>query len=157
MDSSHDTIIMLFQNNESKEEKISQLSNKANDQIKKQPITQKLKCQMTETFPKTKRGQISSDFDYTSPVMLEDVINSSRTDFICWYTAHYRLTMDDSNFNLPSYIATKSLVSSAEIISTLCAFTPIIPHLVTQFDTIFTCMKNFQDVLLHKNISYGPL
>ena len=69
-----------------------------------------------------------------------------------WCIARYRLTMDDSNFNLPSYIATKSLVSSAEIIPTLCAFTAIIPHPATQFDTIFTCMKNSQDVLLQKNI-----
>ena len=34
-DSIHDTIMMLFQNNESKEEQISQLSIKPNDQIKK--------------------------------------------------------------------------------------------------------------------------
>ena len=37
-DSSHDTIMMLFQNNESKEKKISQLSNKPNDQIKRDPL-----------------------------------------------------------------------------------------------------------------------
>ena len=52
-DSSHDTIMMLFQNNENKEEKISQLSKKRNDQIKKRSITQKLKCPMIETFLKT--------------------------------------------------------------------------------------------------------
>ena len=73
-DSSPDTIMMLFQNNESKEEKISQLNNKPNDQIKKGSITQKPKCQMIETFLKTKRGQIPSDFDYTSSVMPEHVI-----------------------------------------------------------------------------------
>ena len=112
---------------------------------------------MIETFLRTKRAQMPSDFDYTSPVIPEHVINSTRIDFISWYTARYRLTMDDSNFNLPSYIATKSLVLLAEIIPTLCAFTPIIPHPATQFDTIFTCMKNFQDVLLQKNIPYGPL
>ena len=62
-DSSHDTIMMLFENNESKVEKIFQLSNKPNDQIKKRSITQKLKCQMIKTFLKAKRGQIPSDFD----------------------------------------------------------------------------------------------
>ena len=80
---------------------------------------------MIETFLTTKRGQIPSDFDYASPVMPEHVINSSRTDFISWYTVRYRLIMDDSNFNLASYIATTSLVSSDEIIPTLCAFTLI--------------------------------
>ena len=87
--------------------------------------------------------------------MPEHIMNSSRTDFISWRTARYRLTMDGSNFNLPSYIATKSLVSSFEIIPTLCTFTAIIPYAATQFDTIFTCTKNFQDVLLQMD-SYGP-
>ena len=41
-DSSRDTIMMLFQNNESKPEKFFQLSNKPNDQIKNRSITQKL-------------------------------------------------------------------------------------------------------------------
>ena len=45
-DSSYDTIMMLFQNNEIREEKIYQLCNEPNDQIKTQSITQKLKCQM---------------------------------------------------------------------------------------------------------------
>ena len=83
---------------------------------------------MIETFLTTKRDQIPSDFDYTSPVMPEHVINSSRTDFISWYTVRYRLIMDDSNFNLASYIATASLVSSGEIIPTLCALTLIKYH-----------------------------
>ena len=114
---------------------------------------------MIETFLKTERGQIPSNFDSTSPAMPEHVINSSKSDFINCYTARYRLTMDDSNFSLPSFIGTKSLVSSAAIISTLCAFTPIIPHPATQFDIIFTCMKNFEDVLLQKKFlmdRYGP-
>ena len=48
--SSHDTIMMLCKSNESKEEKISQLSHKQNDQTKKRSIIQKLKCQMIDIF-----------------------------------------------------------------------------------------------------------
>ena len=48
--SSHDTIMMLYKSNESKEEKISQLSHKQNDQTKKRSIIQKLKCQMIDIF-----------------------------------------------------------------------------------------------------------
>ena len=40
---------------------------------------------------------------------------------------------------------------------TRIAFTPIIPHPATEYDTINTTMKNFQDVLLQKNLQYGPL
>ena len=37
------------------------------------------------------------------------------------------------------------------------AFTPIIRHPATEYDTIFTCMKNFQDVLKQRNAESGPL
>ena len=40
---------------------------------------------------------------------------------------------------------------------TSLAFTPIVPHLATEYDTIFTCMKNFQDVLQQKHLNYGSL
>ena len=37
------------------------------------------------------------------------------------------------------------------------AFTPITPYPATEQDTIYTCMVNFQDVLMQKNLEYGPL
>lgn len=37
------------------------------NQVKKQSITQKLKCQMLETFQKTKRGEILSECEYRNP------------------------------------------------------------------------------------------
>ena len=36
-------------------------------------------------------------------------------------------------------------------------FTPIIPYPATEYDTIFTAMRNFQDVLRQKDQNYGPL
>ena len=111
---------------------------------------------MIKTFLKTKRGQIPSDFDYTSPTMPEHVRNFSRTDFISI------LHVIGSPWTIQILIShlillQKSIASSVEIISTLCAFTPITPHLPTQFDNIFTCMKNFQDVLLQKNFPFALL
>ena len=37
------------------------------------------------------------------------------------------------------------------------AFTPIIPHPATEYDRIFTSMRNLQDVLLQRDLEYGPL
>ena len=107
-------------------------------------------------FWRLKESKKRATFDYISPAIPEHVINSSRTDFISWYISRYRLTVDDANINLPSCPAIKTLLSSAEIILTLRAFTPIMPHPETQFDTIFTYMKNFY-ALLQKNIPYGRL
>ena len=40
---------------------------------------------------------------------------------------------------------------------TSVGFTPIIPHPATEYGTIFTRIKNYQDVLKQKNISTGAL
>ena len=36
-------------------------------------------------------------------------------------------------------------------------FYPILPYPTTQFDTIYTCMKKFQDILKQRELPYGPL
>ena len=37
------------------------------------------------------------------------------------------------------------------------AFTHIVPYLAAQYDTIFTCMVNFQDVMVQDGQQYGSL
>ena len=40
-------------------------------------------------------------------------------------------------------------------VPTSIAFAPILPYPATEFDSIHTCMINFQDVLLQKKLPYG--
>ena len=40
---------------------------------------------------------------------------------------------------------------------TRVGFTPIIPLPATEYNTIFTCMKNYQDVLKQKRVPTGAL
>ena len=51
----------------------------------------------------------------------------------------------------------KSVISSENARITNSAFTPIILHPATDFTTIYTSMKNYQDILNQRNIPYGPL
>ena len=51
----------------------------------------------------------------------------------------------------------KSLISRANVEIAKCMFTPIIPHPVTEYSTIYTCLKNYQDILNQRHIPYGPL
>ena len=50
-----------------------------------------------------------------------------------------------------------SFLQNQQIIKTKVAFTPILPYLATEYDTIHTVMYNFQDVLRQKSQPYGPL
>ena len=61
--------------------------------------------------------------------------------------------------NISSFTATKIvlLASPKNCSKNRVAFTPTIPYPATDFDTIYTCMINFQDVLLQKGLDSGPL
>ena len=66
----------------------------------------------------------------------------------------------DTTFIFPSLMATLSAMikhDSVEFVHTLVEFTPILPYIVTDYDTIYTCMSNYQDVLQQKNLSCGAV
>ena len=50
-----------------------------------------------------------------------------------------------------------SLLLKDKSSATSVDFTPIIPHPATEYGTIFTCIKNYQDVLKQKSVSAGSL
>lgn len=51
----------------------------------------------------------------------------------------------------------KSVLTTKSHPITSTVFTPIIPYPATEFDTIYTVIINFRDVLLQKQLPYGPL
>ena len=60
--------------------------------------------------------------------------------------------------NLPSFIAVESKLDATQIQSlTEICFIPILHHRSTTMDSIYTTMKNFQDVLYQRNESSGAL
>ena len=50
-----------------------------------------------------------------------------------------------------------SLLQNQQIVKKKIAFTPILPYVATEYDTIHTVMCNFQDVLHQRSQAYGPL
>ena len=62
-----------------------------------------------------------------------------------------------SKQNVPSFAVMNSLLFKGIHFLTKICFTPIIPYPATDYDTIFTCMRNFQDVLDQKSQKYGVL
>ena len=51
----------------------------------------------------------------------------------------------------------KSSLSKQKVTLTTSTFTPILPYRATRFDTIYTCMKNFEDLLKQRELLYGSL
>ena len=151
--SSHDTILILFQNQRSKEGIIDQLS-KREISSKQKALSTVLPCQ--EVIKSGKfggQGKISSSFlpkvgaDHTS-----SIVNSSR-DYKFWVLSRFH----DTEQIIPSFDAIRSLLNNKLIKTTTTSFTPILPFPITEFDSVFTAMINFQDVLKQKGLEYGPL
>ena len=82
-------------------------------------------------------------------------------DFMSWVIARFATKNHMTDFSscenpsIPSFTATNSLLYHKKYPLTHIAFTPIIPHPATEYDTINTFMKNFQDLLAQNE--YGPL
>ena len=80
----------------------------------------------------------------------------SRDYFLIWSAARSKPQNTTIQF-VPSLQAVNSFFDVKANAIARFAFTPIIPHPATKYDTIFICMRNFQDVLLQRDLEYGPL
>ena len=150
---SHDTVMIIFQNNvktEIEKRCISVLP--TNDVVSKnrRSAINLLKCQTllpSGTF--ARKGNIATDYQCKEDTFTNTTTTSSQKDFIQWTLC--RSTIASHNVkSIPSYNATKSLLSTQVKSITQHACTPIIPYPATEHGTINTCMKNFQDVLIQK-------
>ena len=160
---SPDTILMLFQNTEHsiENEDETQFSTMPNipTNTDKRTLEHMLDCQkLIRSGEFGKRGEIPVDFKPNELNLDNDVHVLSQQQYDTWVALRY-IQIDLTTIrvqSIPSFTALNSLLSDNIKTVTRCAFTPIISHPVTEFDTIHTCMKNFQDVLIQKGLEYGP-
>ena len=106
------------------------------------------------------RGEITNSFNPSRPVDFQYIIKNSDKHYETWINARYFSNSYNSRNKsqcIPSFSATNSFLQDMQPQVTTIAFTPIIPHPATNYDTIYTVMKNFQDVLSQKHHQYGPL
>ena len=167
---SHDTILMLFQNCDSSSEDNVQtvFSEKldTNANRDRRALSKIIDCQKLQFATKhPHRAEIPSSFVPNAPVNWTDEINSAEEQYLMWGLGRYLKKDIVPNVltcqtpNIPSFAATNSLLhsSSDKRPVTRIAFTPIIPHPATEFNTIHTVMVNYQDVLKQNDLNSGPL
>lgn len=145
---------MLFQNRSDLEETTEERICTSNDvQHNENVLNEVLPCQtITKATNMGTRGTISKEFQTGS---FNDTISTvSKDQFKIWSAAR---SIKSGDINIPSFVATNSLFAEPVDSITKFAFTPILPYPCTEYDTIFTLMINFQDVLSQRNQDYGPL
>ena len=125
----------------------------------KRSVETVIECQKILPFRKFSRVDIANDFIPGSYNVPENIRKIRLEEYNAWcISRHVKPTFLNSGIKkIPSFIGIKSLLSTERVTLTTCAFTPILPYPVTQYDTIYTGMKNFQDILKQPELPYGPL
>ena len=156
--SSHDTILMVFQNSDTSTETENVLHKSVNCNLERsRSFKFDSDCQKVLPFQKLARGKIPDNLEIGKLNIPENVKKCVTVDFKLWVLAHYKVPLLTNEIKTPSFIAMKSLISTVNVEILKCAFTPIIPRPATEYSTIYTRMKNYQDTLNQRNIPYGPL
>ena len=156
----HDTIVMLFQNQNENENSPKALSKKITvSQQNQKSLDKFLPCQELIKMGKFGgRGKIPETFSPGDEIDLSWRKNESAKQYRLWALAQYK---DKSPVDIEPYIssfaAVTSLLVSSTYLITKCTFTPILPYPATKYDAIFTTRINFQEVLNQKEHESGPL
>jgi hypothetical protein len=155
-DSSHDTVLVIFQNQprDSSTEDIQMP--RCSTPLGKRKFADVLPCQVIEKSHLFKgTGDIPETFS-TTPYN-DNRKHSVDDDYFLWCMARQKYT-DREEGSFPSFTATMSaLQDPLKFDVTKTSFVPILPYVATEMDTIFTSMINFQDVLKQKNAVSGAL
>ena len=157
---SHDTIVMLFQNQNENANSLKALCKKPTDSTQKQKSLDKiLPCQKLIKMVKFGgRGKIPETFSPGEEIDLSWKKNEFAKQYRLWILAQYKDKSPlDNGPHVQSLAAGKCLLDPSTHFITKCAFTPILPYPATECDAIFTTMINFQDVLKQKGRENGPL
>ena len=120
-------------------------------------FTHILPCQIiSKALNIERRRQIPSEF---TPVkqFIDTTKKSLPNQFLLWSAARSSFFTQAEHNSDPPFIATNNLFENTTKAVTSFAFTPIVYHLATEYDNIFTCMKNFQDVLQQRYLNDGSL
>ena len=154
--SSHDTVLVIFQNQPrvNVSEDIQMTS--CPEQRGKRKLVDVLPCQVIEKSYLVKgTGDIPKSF--TTTPYSDNRKHCLDSDYFVWCIARQKCT-DHEERSFPSFTATMSAhQDQLKFNITKTSFVPILPYVATEMDTIFTTMLNFQDVLKQKNALSGAL
>ena len=133
---SNDTIMVKFRNNQQHQEKTAM----------QKCLTCILPCQVLKKYNHTKRAEIPMNFTISERLEISNLVNLRNKDRLLWVLSRYLADTCDKNV-MPSWSASNSAKYNKEIYSTSTAFIPVLPHPATSYDSIFTSIINFQNIM----------
>ena len=168
---SHDTVLILMQD---KPQGMSANLGKPNMSEtgvthRERQFMEELGCQVLKSYTKhTKKPNLSPQYDVAKDMfkMGECESKSIRAKDHAWVVS--RLDLSDLNEGrcineadedqtMPSWSAFNSLVTDESVAQKIIGFLPVLPYPVTEYATVYTSLKNFQDILSQLQQSHLPV
>ena len=153
---SHDTVSVLFQDDDGSrigKPKVSETRTKHGQKTFKC----ELECQELQTFRKpAKKADLPIDYNVETHPVNQDLLDEVRTKDLAWSLARIDLSEQQDTVNIrpteqsmPSWRETNTVLSMTNIPRKRVGFLPVLPYPVTQYDTVYTALKNFHGILQH--------
>lgn len=162
-DSSHDTVLVIFQNKHCSQQLPPCEKTRRDSSMVNRKFKEVLPCQILQQSGLIKNtaclpdGFAPSDNKPAGDEEKQDV----SADFMLWCQSRSLSRADCTETDvdmIPSFTALQScLQNPSKFHATSTAFIPILPYKATEMDSIFTTMLNFQDVLAQRSERVGAL
>ncbi len=165
---SHDTVSILIQ--DKAEEPVHRKPNISQSGIKvgQTAFNHNLKCQELREYVKPcVKPSLSKDYKVTNELFQMDAKDlqnikekdkawsMARLDFSKLNKGKFETACEDQRF--PSWPAFNSVVTEERLPERIVGFLPVIPYPVTEYQTVYSALKNFQDILSQLDQSVLPV
>ena len=149
----HDTVSVLYQDKSDGIQRKSRISGTGVLHGSKS-FQKTIKCQeLKDFFKPTKKGEIPIDYSVSNSTLNEGCSTEGKD--LAWSLARMNLSnieeglikQDNNEQQMPCWSAFNSVVTDEKLPEMIVGFLPILPHPVTQYNTVYTALKNFQNVL----------
>ena len=155
---SHDTVTVLFQDDGEQNRKKPRISQSKVEHGPKSFDTE-LQCQNLQTFHKPSHRADLPDTYLVSDTHVDhhDLLKYYREVDIAWILGRVDLSELSSQIAfaqpkkqcMPIWSGANSLLCVDKVPLKRIGFLPVLPYPVTQFDTVYSSLKNLQDILKH--------
>ena len=163
--SCHDTVTVLFQEECDSLQRKPKLS-ETEVLYGNRSFNRKLECQdLLEYYKPTNHPDLPQEYDVSveAPAAKTHLLKETHVKDIAWSLARMDIREDGDNLHvnakpqhqtMPSWSASNSVWTSEDLPVMQVAFLPVIPFPVTEYQTVYTAMKNLQDVNSHLQQSH---
>ena len=166
---SHDTVMILMQDKST--DVSSSKPNMSDTSVthRERQFKQELQCQNLNNYIKTaKKPSLSPQYDVSKELYRmneKDEQRVRRTD-AAWVLARMNIS-DLDNISciressqeqvMPSWSAFNSLITDEKVVPKIIGFLPVLPYPITKYETVYTALRNFQNVLSQLTQTHLPV